>query len=151
MAAAIDRKKPFTGELIRLYELDENRPPPDARRALAKVFDKTESYIEFGDSKQEAREPAPSYAAGLAPDVDRLIRAYTWLMDEERDALLKELEAKAETNKQIAKRLGPRFKFASDERVLEALKRGGDFPPGSKKKQTAKRRRPPTFREEDPE
>jgi transcriptional regulator with XRE-family HTH domain len=47
MGRAIGRE-PFSGELIRLYETGANEPGNDARAALAKVFDKTEAYIEFG-------------------------------------------------------------------------------------------------------
>lgn len=50
MAAALGRKKPFSGELIRLYEEDINRPSVEARQALAKVFSKAEQYIEFGSA-----------------------------------------------------------------------------------------------------
>lgn len=49
MAAAIGKKKPFSGELIRLYETGTNEPGNEARRALALVFGKTEAYIEFGE------------------------------------------------------------------------------------------------------
>lgn len=52
MALAIDREKPFTGEVIRKYETGVNEPGNDARKALAIVFKKTERYIEFGDEKK---------------------------------------------------------------------------------------------------
>ncbi len=48
MAAAVGREKPFSGEVIRLSEEDLNAPGVDARRALAKVFDRSEIYIQFG-------------------------------------------------------------------------------------------------------
>lgn len=87
-----------------------------------------------------------------SPEVTRLIKAFAWLMDDERNHLLRDLEAKAATNKAIAKQLGPRFKVASDATMLEVLKRGGDFPPGSKKKSKATRQKRGTqFKEEDPE
>jgi transcriptional regulator with XRE-family HTH domain len=150
MAKAVGRDKPFAGESVRRYEEGIDKPRRDGRLALAKVFDRSEQYIEFGESaRQEAREPSPTYGVDVAPEVERLIRAFSWLMEDERDALLKEIEAKAVTNKAIAKQLGPRFKITGDARVLEVLQNGGDFPPGKKK--AAQRRRPPTFKEEDPE
>lgn len=155
MAKAIGRGKPFSGESIRRYEKGIDVPRRDGRAGLAAVFEKDEAYIMFGESgtKAEAQQPTARYAADLAPDVERLIRAYTWLMDEERDDLLKDLEAKAETNKAIAKQLGPRFKITSAERVLDVLKRGGDFPPGRRKKAAGSHqaRRAQKFKEEDPE
>jgi transcriptional regulator with XRE-family HTH domain len=42
------RSKPFSGEVIRLYEEDINRPGKDARQALSRVFERSEAYIEFG-------------------------------------------------------------------------------------------------------
>lgn len=60
MATVIGRDKPFTGELVRLYEEGKNRPGADARMALALVFNLTESEIEFG--KQDvARQPPAEY------------------------------------------------------------------------------------------
>lgn len=51
MASRIGRAKPFSGELLRLYEADKHRPGKAARKALALVFDRSETYIEFGDQK----------------------------------------------------------------------------------------------------
>lgn len=152
MAQSLKRDKPFTGEVIRLYEENTNRPGKDARRALAMVFDRTETYIEFGDTVQqklEAREPAAAY--GDSPEVARLIRAFSWLTDDEKATLLGDLESKAATNKAIAKQLGPRFKIASDETYRKVLERGGDFPPGTKKRQSTPRRRPAIGHPEDPD
>lgn len=50
MAKAVQREKPFTGEVIRLYEEDKHKPGKAARTALAAVFDRDEFYIEFGES-----------------------------------------------------------------------------------------------------
>lgn len=151
MAKAVGRKKAFTGELIRLYEIGKNRPKGDARLALSKVFGKSEAFIEFGESgKPDAREPTARYASVLAPDVERLIRAFSWLTSEQQKQLLEGLEADAATNKAIAKQLGPKFEFAKDEKVLAGLKRSGDFPPGTRRR-AAKVKRQPGFKEEDPE
>lgn len=48
MAKAIGRNEPFSGEVIRLYEAEINSPGADARAALAKVFARSEAYIQFG-------------------------------------------------------------------------------------------------------
>lgn len=48
MAKAITRPKPFTGEVVRLYETGKNDPGADAIKALALVFKRPESYIQFG-------------------------------------------------------------------------------------------------------
>lgn len=49
-----------SGEMVRLYEEDKNRPGVDARKALAAVFNLSEAYIEFG--KQDvARQSAAEY------------------------------------------------------------------------------------------
>lgn len=60
MAWVIERKEPFSGEMVRLYEEGKNRPSVAARTALALVFNLSESEIEFG--KQDvARQPAAEY------------------------------------------------------------------------------------------
>lgn len=155
MATATDRPKPFSGESIRRYEEGIDEPGNAARAALAKVFGKSEQYIEFGDSSQKAKQPEAKYNGqhGMdSPDVVRLVKAFAWLMPEEQVTLLRDLEAKAMTNRQIAKSLGPRFSIKSDQEMLEHLKKSGDFPPGARKKATkGARRRGPSFREEDPE
>lgn len=65
MAAALKRDKPFSGEAVRLYEEDKNDPGREARRALALVFGRSESFIEFGDSPSipatQARQPEGEY------------------------------------------------------------------------------------------
>lgn len=153
MAQALKRDEPFTGEVIRLYETDKNRPGKDARLALALVFERTESFIEFGElsptSSAQVREPDAQYATGKK--VDRLIKAFTWLTDDEQETLLKELEAKATANKAIARQLGPRFKIASDATMLDLLKKGGDFPPGTKRRPAPKPRRAQLPDDPDPE
>lgn len=74
MAKAIARKKPFSGELIRLYEEGENEPGKEARRALAAVFGKDEAYIEFGQhagaSATVARSPDARYSVQPTQSVD---------------------------------------------------------------------------------
>lgn len=98
------------------------------------------------------QEPPAEYTSSDSPQITRLIKAFAWLMDDEQEKLLRELEAKATANKAIAKQMGPRFSYATDETMLALLRRGGDFPPGSKKKSSkAKSQRKGSFREDDPE
>lgn len=63
MAAAIGREDAFSGELIRLYEEGTNRPSVEARAALAKVFDRSEIYMEFGTDQTAlaVRQVQPEY------------------------------------------------------------------------------------------
>lgn len=50
MAKAIGRREVYSGEVVRLYETEKNRPGHEAKKALAIVFDKPEAYIEYGVS-----------------------------------------------------------------------------------------------------
>lgn len=77
MGQAINRE-PYSGEAIRRYEEGLDEPGNDARRALAAVFEKTESYIEFG-------ETAPTTKDGL---LRQLIELYAALSMDGRDRLL---------------------------------------------------------------
>lgn len=60
MAIAIGREKPYSGELVRLYEEGENLPRNEARKALAGAFKLSEAYIEFG-RQDVAQQPAAEY------------------------------------------------------------------------------------------
>lgn len=60
MAHAIGREKPYSGELVRLYEEGTNLPRNEARKALAEAFKVTEAYIEFG-RQDVAQQPAAEY------------------------------------------------------------------------------------------
>lgn len=149
MAKAVGRPKPFSGESIRRYEECIDEPGNAARAALAKVFGKSEQYIEFGESSATSPKKHSSIDS---PEVERLVKAFGWLMDDERKALLTDLEAKALTNRQIAKSLGPRFTYKTDQAMLDHLKKSGDFPPGTKKtRKVAGPKKTPGFREDDPE
>lgn len=78
---AINRATPLTGEAVRLYELDANNPGDDVRKGLALVFNKSEVYIEFGDSPPKAGNT----------DAEALWNAYLKAPEHERkmvDALL---------------------------------------------------------------
>lgn len=63
MMFVIERKKPFSGEMVRLYEEGENRPGADARKALALVFNLSESEIEFGKQQNAVRQNAAEYTS----------------------------------------------------------------------------------------
>lgn len=78
----INKQPPLSGEAIRRYEIGKNSPGKDVRRGLAAVLNKSEVYIEFGDSP-----PAKGNS-----DADALWNAYLKAPSHERiiiDALLK--------------------------------------------------------------
>lgn len=79
MGAAIGAGE-FSGEAVRRYEIGKNRPGKDARRALAKVFGKTEQYIEWGASgdSQENADPL----------LQQLLRLFGELSPDGRHAVL---------------------------------------------------------------
>lgn len=80
-----------------------------------------------------------------SPEVERLIRAFTWLMDDEREKLLEDLDARAEGNKRIFKEMGRKFRPLSD---AEYRKR---FPNWNKKPPTKPRRQARPTLPEDPD
>lgn len=95
MAKAIDRGKPFSGELIRLYEKDINAPGVDARRALAKVFDRSEVYIQFGittevPTAQRVEQTTASY--GLSDHALEIARAWDQLSAICQDHVRRQIE-----------------------------------------------------------
>lgn len=120
MGIAIDRKAPFSGEAIRQYETGLTGPKKDALRALSILFGISEAELLFG-STPVAAQPQSAYSVN-SPEVDRLIRAFTWLTDAQRAETLGDLEAKAATNRAITKELGPRFEFTPDHHVAKHLK-----------------------------
>jgi transcriptional regulator with XRE-family HTH domain len=69
----------FSGEAVRRYEIGKNSPGKDARRALAKVFGKTETYIEFGSTGD---------APANDPMFSQLVSFYGALSDDAKHALL---------------------------------------------------------------
>lgn len=80
MAQAIGRSDPYSAEAVRRYEKELDSPGKEARRALAKVFGKTEQYIEFGQSSE-----APENADPL---LQQLLRLYGDLSADGRHAVL---------------------------------------------------------------
>ena len=87
MADAIRRAKPYTGEQIRRYETDVDRPPPDARRALARVFSKSEAFMEFGEAHERAhaaQQTSASYS-GISDEALEIARAFDHLQPQARE------------------------------------------------------------------
>lgn len=146
MATAIGKPKPFSGEMIRLYEQGENRPGVEARTALAKVFGKTDAYIEFGITPNPApanalREPGVRYDA-LPEEERQLLERYRrspprWQLSMRLLAMVAAEdmdEVAGSVNVVLAKVFAKRasdIKPVPDERVEAALatSRHG-FPPG---------------------
>jgi transcriptional regulator with XRE-family HTH domain len=132
LAAAVGVKY----QSVQEWEREGGTAPTRKRQAaVAKCLGVTPHVLMTGEP--QAGDQSEDVAA--SPQMDRLARAFSWLMAEEQDDLLKELEAKAEVNKQIAKRLGPRFRIKPDQEMLDHLKHGGDFPPGTKKRPKVRR------------
>lgn len=137
MAKALGRAKPFTGELIRLYETHKNRPGKPARKALAVLFGKSEQQIEFGEVNHASASSAPQQPSIDSPEVIRLALAFGWLTKRQKAELLKDVESKAATNKAIHKELGAReFEFKQDEEVARHLK---PLPPAHPLRRTKRR------------
>lgn len=83
MAMRVGRPEPFTGEVVRQYELDASWPSEDAVKGLALAFERTEAYILFGDAGN---------GKGAKTDADRLYEKYQALSATDRqivDLMLK--------------------------------------------------------------
>lgn len=127
MAKAIDREKAFSGEVIRLYEEGINAPGADARAALAKVFERPESYIQFGVDAGAKHQDAE-----LTNDERALIVRYRnadprWQLSLRLLAALAtedQIEAATDVNVVVARILGKKpaeIRYASNERVAAAF------------------------------
>jgi hypothetical protein len=95
MADAEGRKNAYSGEAVRRWEENLSRPGVGARAALAKLFDRTESYIEFGDQPQRsnaAREPAAEYLAGITGEALEIARAWDRLSAICKDHVRRQIE-----------------------------------------------------------
>lgn len=150
MAKAIGRAKPYTGEQVRLYEIDKNKPPPEARRALALVFGKNEPYIEFGDTSQKQRVAEPGGADYNDPDRARnaregiLLHLYRGLFSLQQERLIVGLRALFDANQITRKELGNKaLTGVSDDDVRRAF---GDAPFQRMKK--IERKTPPPRRDQ---
>ena len=80
-AAGLPADQAFTGEAVRRWEENISKPSRDTRAALAKLFDKSESYIEFGSQPQQAgtvREPATA-PYGVSEEALEIARAFDQL------------------------------------------------------------------------
>lgn len=136
MGAALERK-PFSGELIRLYELDVNRPGADATKALASVFGKSEQFIVFGESGRPDQSPAEEK---LARDELELLHDYRKASDGWRLTLRLMARTPPEDQPQLSKNMNILMttifgKAADDKRVAKAI---GPLP--SKKREAEKKR-----------
>lgn len=84
-------------EMLRLYVNDKSRPGPEVRRYLAKVFNTTESYIEFGTEGKP--EQLPFVPASKKPHPEaRLLAAFNRLLPDQQQRFVAEIEALAQTN-----------------------------------------------------
>lgn len=75
------------------------------------------------ESKPTSDEEAPQKIESA--EIDRLIRAYAWLSEEEQAELLKDLESKAVTNKAFMKQMKNRLRLKTDAEMLDHLQRTG--------------------------
>lgn len=69
-----------------------------------------------------------------SPEVERMIMAFGWLTEDQKTAMLADLESKAETNKAISRQLGPRWDFKPDAAVARTIKPAPKAPPAKKHK-----------------
>jgi transcriptional regulator with XRE-family HTH domain len=76
MAEAIERPRPYSRQQINNYEDGVSSLRPDAVKALAIVFKRTEAYILYGDSKKPKN---------LRTDADILYEKYLALSKADRD------------------------------------------------------------------
>lgn len=126
MATAIARGEPFSGELIRLYEEDENRPSLDARAALGKVFERSEIYIEFGVMVDAPAEAEFTIHERALIDRYRLADARWQLSLRLLAALATEdqIEVASDVNVVIARILGMKpkdLRYPSDKEVAKKI------------------------------
>lgn len=110
MAAAVGRAKPFSGEVIRLYEADKHKPGKAARKALAEVFKRDEAYIEFGDDAQKVRQPQGSYSVekpvAHSAQEEIVLHLFAGLFKLQRRELIDEMRALYQANQITRKELG---------------------------------------------
>lgn len=92
MAEAIKREKPFSGELIRLYEEDMNKPGDDARLALAKVFERPEVYVEFGAMPSDTRLEQPAAAYNVSKEALEVAKGFDQLSPDCQEHVMRQVE-----------------------------------------------------------
>lgn len=126
MGTALSRKA-FSGEMVRLYEEGTNRPGKEARRALAQVFDRPESYIEFGDpthAKQpkSASKAAPDEAVAQNAREKMILLLFRGLTPEQQRELILKTNAQVVGNREIQARfLNKPLRTFSNEEVEAAV------------------------------
>lgn len=116
LAAALD-KKPAQPTIHRIESGESKNPRDETIEPIAKYFGITLGQLR-GYEPLGAKLPPPTPALE-SPEVSRLIKAFGWLLADEKVEFLKELEAKAKGNMVISKELGPRWTTATDDRLRE--------------------------------
>lgn len=79
-----------------------------------------------------------------SPEIVRLIRAFSWLTDDQQVKTLQVLEAKAQTNMAISKQLGARWEFKSDDHVGNHISPAPKSTPRKQSKKSPPKREPGT-------
>lgn len=126
MAQAVGRAKPYSGEQVRRYETGMDRPPPEARKALATVFEKSEQFIEFGATAQVRRATSddPDHARNAREGI--LLHLYRGLFSLQQERLIASLRALFDANQITRKELGQKpLVGVGDDQVRRAF---GDAP-----------------------
>lgn len=119
---------------VQEWERERGTAPSRKRqKAVAEALGVSVDHLITGEAATAAKATTDS------PEIERLIRAFSWLTDQQKGNLLSRLEAAAATNKTIAREVGPRFEFEAEDATRDRLIRSGDFPPGSRKR-TSKNR-----------
>jgi len=99
-------------EALRQYMIDKHKPGRAVRKALAIVFDTTEEDIEFGESSTALRPPGASYRDKSQPHPEeKLMRAFSRLLPEQQARFLADVEALAETNMALGRRVLRELKY----------------------------------------
>lgn len=112
---------------VQEWERDKGTAPSRKRQeAVSQALGVTLNELMTGDRLGPAVD---------TPVMERLIRAFSWLTDEQQRVLMKDLEAKAETNKAISRELGARWEFKSDADV------GHHIAPAPKQETSSRKRK----------
>lgn len=101
----------------------ENGTAPTRKRleAVARALGVTVPELVTGATAPvEAKEPPAEYGD---PRAKRLSALFYWLTEQEKDELMRDVEAKAAGNRAIARELGPKLNPVSDEKVAHAFKK----------------------------
>jgi transcriptional regulator with XRE-family HTH domain len=100
---------------VQEWEENDGTGTAPQRKRLQKVADA------LGVSLHELMTGSNADEAPTGAKVDRIIKAFGWLTEEQQNAMLQDLEAKAETNKAISRELGARWEFKPDAEVANYI------------------------------